>query len=160
MLKVQPKDSRGYFMLPQAPEDAGYYVYGTPGGGAGQYAHSTALSLIFFIEREWAAIDPRKFGVGNISLAGGGDYPDHDSHKNGLQIDVRLIRRDGGHSGVTYLSPDYDADATTKLIVLFRAHPSVHSILFNGPVPGVTPAKRHDDHFHVNVRVPPSKAKK
>lgn len=24
MLEVQPKDSRGYFMLPQAPEDAGY----------------------------------------------------------------------------------------------------------------------------------------
>ena len=31
MLEVQPKDSRGYFMLPQAPEGAGYYVYGTPG---------------------------------------------------------------------------------------------------------------------------------
>jgi penicillin-insensitive murein endopeptidase len=27
----QPKDGRGFFMLPQAPEGAGYYVYGTPG---------------------------------------------------------------------------------------------------------------------------------
>ncbi|MGJ7914411.1 hypothetical protein ACI48D_02885 [Massilia sp. LXY-6] len=28
-IPIQPKDRRGYFMLPQAPEDAGYYVYGT-----------------------------------------------------------------------------------------------------------------------------------
>ncbi|MBP1204475.1 hypothetical protein JOD97_002517 [Duganella sp. 1411] len=39
MLETQPKDSRGYFVLPQAPEDAGYYVYGTPGDGAAQYAN-------------------------------------------------------------------------------------------------------------------------
>ena len=32
--ELQPQDSRHYFMLPQAPEDAGYYVYGTPAGGA------------------------------------------------------------------------------------------------------------------------------
>ena len=38
MLEVQPQDSRGYFMLPQAPEGAGYYVYGTPENGASQYA--------------------------------------------------------------------------------------------------------------------------
>jgi hypothetical protein len=31
---MQPKDIRNFFMLPQAPEDAGYYVYGTPGNGA------------------------------------------------------------------------------------------------------------------------------
>ncbi|MFA6069178.1 MAG: hypothetical protein WC810_11410 [Janthinobacterium sp.] len=28
MLEVQPRDKRGFFILPQAPEDAGYYVYG------------------------------------------------------------------------------------------------------------------------------------
>ena len=32
MLELQPKDKRGYFMLPQAPEGAGYYVYGNVGG--------------------------------------------------------------------------------------------------------------------------------
>jgi hypothetical protein len=37
VLQVQPKDSRGYFMLAQTPEEAGYYPYGTPGGGAGQF---------------------------------------------------------------------------------------------------------------------------
>ena len=33
MLEVQPRDKRGFFILPQAPEDAGYSVYGTPGRG-------------------------------------------------------------------------------------------------------------------------------
>ena len=32
MLELQPKDKRGYFMLPQAPEGAGYYVDGNVGG--------------------------------------------------------------------------------------------------------------------------------
>lgn len=41
MLEVQPRDKRGFFILPQAPEDAGYYVYGPPGRGAGQYAPRT-----------------------------------------------------------------------------------------------------------------------
>ncbi len=64
MLEIQPKGLRGYFMLPQAPEDAGYYVYGTPDQGGGQYAHPVMMALLFFIEREWQAIDRRKFGVG------------------------------------------------------------------------------------------------
>lgn len=33
-------------MLPQAPEDTGYYVYGTPVDGAGQYADPVLLSAI------------------------------------------------------------------------------------------------------------------
>lgn len=42
---IQPKDRRGYFMLPQAPEDAGYFVYGNvhgvPGtGNLAQYAQT------------------------------------------------------------------------------------------------------------------------
>lgn len=71
MIEIQPKDSRAYFMLPQSPEGAGYYVYGTPDRGAGQYAHPLMMSVLFFVEREWQAGDHRQFGIGNISLAGG-----------------------------------------------------------------------------------------
>jgi murein endopeptidase len=154
MLEVQPKDSRGYFMLPQRPEDAGYYVYGTPIQGAGQYGHPAMLSLLFFIEREWQAIERRKFGIGNISLADGTKYGKHASHKDGLQVDVRALRRDGAQAGVTIFQHDlYDKHATAKLIALFRSHPSVKSILFNDTsIPGVIPWEGHDDHFHVNIR--------
>jgi penicillin-insensitive murein endopeptidase len=151
MLEVQPKDSRGYFMLPQAPEEAGYYVYGTPPGGGGQYAHPSMLSFIFFIEREWAAIDDRKFGVGNISLAGGTPYPKHDSHKSGLEVDIRPLRKDGRQIPVSWNQDEYDQEGTAKLIALFHAY-GVRKVLFNDPdVPFVKPFKNHDNHFHVEL---------
>lgn len=154
MSAVRPQDSRGYFMLPQAPDDAGYYVYGTPLDGAGQYAHPALLCVLFFVERAWQATDNRKFGIGNISLAGGGKFKKHDSHKNGLQVDVRAVRIDGKRSGVSQLHHhEYDKEATAKLIGLFFSHPSVKKILFNDTdIPGVQPWVNHDDHFHVDIR--------
>lgn len=154
MLEVQPKDSRGYFMLPQAPEDAGYYVYGTPGRGAFQYAHPSMMSMLLFVEREWALVDRRKFGIGNISLAGGPDNDDHSSHVNGLQVDVRAIRKDGSHFPVTWLQAAYDRDATGMLIRIFFSHPLVKTILFNDVTlhPGLKAWSGHDNHFHVAIK--------
>lgn len=150
MLEVQPKDSRGYFILPQAPEEAGYYVYGTPPDGRGQYAHPSMLSFIFFIEREWAAIDNRKFGIGNISLAGGVAYAKHKTHKSGLEVDVRPLRKDGSQRQVYWYQEEYDRDGTAKLIALFQAYPGVRQILFNDKeIPFVKAFKDHDHHFHV-----------
>lgn len=150
---VQPKDPRNFFMLPQAPEDCAYYVYGTPGNGAGQYAHPALLSVLLFVEREWQAADERKFGVGNISLAGGPTYAKHASHSDGLQVDVRALRVDGAHAGVRWTQHEYDQQATAKLIGLFYSHPSVRKVLFNDAhVPGVLPWVDHDDHFHVDIR--------
>lgn len=153
MVEIQPTDTRGYFMLPQAPEDAGYYVYGTPEHGAGQYAHPVMLTLLFLIEREWQAIDRRKFGIGNISLAGGGKFKPHDSHKDGLQVDVRPLRKDGGQFAVNYFQAGYDQKATGRLIGLFQAHPAVIKVYFNdSAIPGVAPLAGHDNHFHVALR--------
>ena len=59
VLELQPKDTRNYFMLPQAPEDAGYYVYGIPGRGAFQYAHPAMMSAILLLSRQWQAMDKR-----------------------------------------------------------------------------------------------------
>lgn len=155
MLEVQPKDSRGYFMLPQAPEEAGYYVYGTPGRGAFHYAHPSMMSMLLFVEREWASIDHRKFGIGNISLADGPDNEDHSSHVNGQQVDVRAIRKDGEHFPVTWQQAAYDRDATAKLIHIFFSHPLTKTILFNDVTihPGLKAWKGHDNHFHVDIRV-------
>lgn len=154
----QPKDGRGYFILPQAPEGSGYYVYGNvddvPGTGhLGQFAHPSMLSLIFWVERRWAAMDPRKFGVGNISRADGPKFRPHASHKDGLQVDVRALRLDGKQVGVEWSQAGYDRTATALLISIFSSHPLVKKIYFNdSKVPGVFPMRRHDNHFHVEVR--------
>ena len=96
---IQPKDSRGYYMLPQAPEDAGYYVYGNvhkvPGTGhLARYAHPNLFTVIFQIEREWQNICDRKFGIGNISIDGGKQYDGHKTHQQGIEMDCRPVRKD------------------------------------------------------------------
>ncbi|WP_296943400.1 penicillin-insensitive murein endopeptidase [uncultured Massilia sp.] len=154
MLQVQPKDSRGDFMLPQRPEGAGYYVYGTPTNGGGQYGHPALLSVLFWVEREWQTVDHRRFGIGNISLANGGEYKKHKSHTDGLQVDVRAIRIDGRQERVTRFQRDqYDRKATATLIAIFHSHPLARTVLFNDTdIPFVKPWEGHDDHFHVDIR--------
>lgn len=153
VLEVQPKDRRGYFMLPQAPEGAGYYVYGTPGQGGGQYAHPVLMTVLLFVEREWQATERLKFGIGNISLAEGGEFKPHESHTNGLQVDLRPLRKDGAQVRVDYFQSGYDREATTKLIGLFLMHPSIKKVFFNDTaIPSVLPLAGHNDHFHVEVR--------
>lgn len=150
MSEVAPQDARGLFMLPQAPEGSGYYVYGTPINGAAQYAHPNMMTLLLAVEREWILIDKRKFGVGNISVAGGLAFG-HKSHRKGLEVDVRPLRKDGHQAPVTFLSPDYDRYGTQLLIQLFRACAAVPLVIFfnDGKIPGTRPLAGHNDHFHV-----------
>lgn len=166
MAIFQPKDSRGYFMLPQAPEGAGYYVYGNvhnvPGTGSqAQFAHSNLLTVIFQIEREWQAISDRKFGIGNISIDGGKPYDKHMTHQRGIEVDCRPVRKDrmtGQAARCSYQDhAHYDLAATIQLIGLFNAHPWVRLIYFNDPavrraVSGVKSCTGHNDHFHVELR--------
>jgi hypothetical protein len=157
MSTIGAQDSRHYFMLPQAPEDAGYYTYGKldgkPSHGAFQYAHPTTLSSILRVEREWQAIDNRRFGIGDISLAGGPKNKDHESHMSGLEIDVRPLRKDGLELPVHWFDSEYDQHATAKLIELFRLFAPIVVIYFNGPdIPFVRKRVKHDNHFHVQVR--------
>jgi penicillin-insensitive murein endopeptidase len=164
---IQPKDRRGYFMLPQAPEDAGYYVYGNvhgvPGTGhLAQYAHPNLLTLIFCVEREWKTIDDRKFGIGNISIDGGKPYDKHQTHQKGIEMDCRPVRKDklvGQAARCSHFDKVYDCEATIKLIRLFARHPWVRVIYFNDDkvqkaIGGgmVRSAARHNDHFHVEIR--------
>ncbi|MBY0240387.1 MAG: penicillin-insensitive murein endopeptidase [Burkholderiaceae bacterium] len=116
---------------------------------AAQFAHTKLLSLILFVEREWQALDSRKFGVGNISIANGLPFG-HKSHMKGLEVDVRPLRKDGQHAPVSYTDPEYDRAATSQLIALFRAHAvGPFLIFFNDlKITGVIPLRKHDDHFH------------
>lgn len=161
---IQPKDSRGYFMLPQAPEDAGYYVYGNVGGVPGtghlaQYAHPYLLSMIFWVEREWQAIDNRQFGIGNISLAEGRKY-EHATHQKGIEMDIRPIRKDrlvGQAARTSYHDAVYDLEGTVKLVRLFLQHPMVSKVFFNDDRVQKACGGRvrsmigHNDHLHIEI---------
>jgi murein endopeptidase len=158
VVPIQPKDSRDFFMLPQKPEDAGYYTYGTPAGGAGQYADPRLLSLLLLVEHRWQGVDDRKIGIGNISLAGGGRFAPHSSHRSGRDVDIRLFRKDGRPEPVTRFNEQYDQAATARLINMFFESSLVELVYFNDPmIPRVRPLQHHDDHFHVTIK--PAKEK-
>lgn len=153
MASPTPSDERGFFVLPQGYEGIGYYAYGRPGRGVAQYAHPQTLTVLFHVAATWAGQDPRRFGIGDISLFNGAPHPPHRTHLNGLEVDVRAIRKDGRRLPCHWRSQDYDQEATAKLIALFLNHPSVRRVLFNDTsIRGVQPRVRHDDHFHVDFR--------
>ncbi len=150
-----PRDKRGFFMLPQTPPESGYYTYGLmdnkPDRGGYQYPHPIMMQAILRVGVEWQTIDRRRIGIGNISRADSFDDDDHDSHLDGLQVDVRPIRKDGLEIPVTWKDKNqYDREATAKVIELFRTFAPVRFILFNDTsIPFVKMARRHDDHFHI-----------
>jgi len=149
------QDSRGFYMLPRSPEESGYYTYGMmdnkPDRGGYQYAHPIMMQAILRVALEWQAIDRRRIGIGNISRADGFDDRDHGSHKNGLQVDIRPLRKDGREIPLVWTDKQhYDREATAKVIELFRLFSPVKFVLFNDTsIPFVKWAPKHDDHFHV-----------
>lgn len=144
-------------MLPQAPMESGYYTYGQlyqkPDKGAYQYAHPIMMTAILRVGLEWHAIDKRRFGVGNISLPDGRRIRDHRSHIDGLQVDVRALRKDGREAPVRWFDEEYDLAGTIKLLELFRTFAPVTNVLFNDArVPFVRPYHDHDNHMHIELR--------
>lgn len=147
------QDSRGLHMLPQAPEEASYYTYGTPSAGLGQYAHPNMLSFLFNLEFRWGRHDDRKLGFGNISLADSTYFEGHKSHRDGLDIDIRPVRKDGKHMPVEYQQAAYDRAATRRLVELIWQCGHVDYVYFNDlTVPRVVRKPFHDNHLHVRVR--------
>lgn len=146
-------DDRGFFVLPQKPEDAGYYTYGTPKDGQGQFANPRMLSFIFKLELEWSKTESRKIGLGNISLADGARFPPHHSHKSGLEVDIRPIRKDGLAKPVSYLDDAYDRDATAKLVAIALETGMVNKVFFNDlKIKSVFKLAGHNDHLHISVK--------
>ena len=150
MADTPVQDSRQFFVLPQGYEGGGYYAYGTPGEGRSQYAHPALISVINQIAFLWSGYDARKFGVGNISLADGVRHPDHRTHRSGLEVDIRPLRKN--EKGINCTIHD-DRVGTEKLIKLFMVSPNIKHVVFNDlSIHGVRRAKNHDNHFHVALK--------
>ena len=148
-----PQDNRDFFFLPQFYEGGGYYTHGTPENGAGQYADPRMMTFLMMVAHRWCAVDDRKFGVGNISLAGGVPYPEHRSHRSGLDVDIRPLRKDGKRAPVSCAdSANYDREGTAKLIDIMLKTGMVEKLFFNDTkIPRVRSWPGHSDHFHITL---------
>ena len=98
-----------------------------------------------------------RVAVGDIGLEHGGDIPGHDTHEQGLDVDLRPMRDAENQCSypTNYRQTAYDRAATRALIREIRAAAPGHVkvIYFNDPVligEGLTTRlSGHDDHLHV-----------
>ena len=123
-----------------------------------RYGLAETIAAIQEVAGIWNRRHPgRRFGVGDISLLGGGEIGGHASHERGVDIDVRPLRRDWQEGPIEYQSEDYSFERTQELIDLFwtNSYLGVDVIFFNDRnIQGTDPWINHDNHFHVRVYRP------
>lgn len=97
--------------------------------------------------------------VNDASPARGGKAPPHKGHQTGLVCDLRLPRTDGTAGGVKTTSPLYDREAMRQQLLALRQHPLFDIAFLNDDTliaSGLCrPLAGHDDHVHIEVKVPP-----
>lgn len=131
------------------------------------------LSCLETVGREWEATG-RELNVNDLSQRGGGRFRPHRSHQNGLDVDLRYVRRDGKSYPLDIRrDPEaYDQAATQALMKLILDACDVEVIFadlapqgglgFDHDELGAKPGKLlycagHSNHFHLRLK-PPSAA--
>lgn len=180
--------------LPDQDRFTGYYHYYQPGDQLNTNDWGT-LALINEVEatsRAWVdtrhecfyyrlrrASWSRTFGAGDLSqgsetsapFMGGpwldaAGFPRHESHQNGLDVDVRYLRQNGDQTPLDLAGPDsifYDNDATLDLLYCFLLSGPVQRILIDTVYAKVSRGgyediivhhTGHRNHFHVRITDP------
>ena len=122
-----------------------------------QIATKETIDKLQTLGKEWNKLHPeRPIQIGDISLPGGVDTPDHATHQDGQTVDIRPFRNDDKQTGVTFKNKgEYDQQTTREFIQLVREKYPDAKFYFNDPqlireFPGVISHKKnHDDHLHI-----------
>lgn len=147
-------------------EGVGYYTYNPatqepPGGRDRTWGTAMLVREVRSVARWWASAHPNapRLGIGDLAREHGGSFTGpvvgHSSHQNGLDVDVRLVRRDGAEEAVD--PSTYDRALTQDLVDRFIAAGATY--VFVGPNldlhgRNVMVWPDHDDHIHVRFPDP------
>jgi len=143
----------------QLPENGTGFVTNNRGAsGEFQFGQQSSIDAALAVAAAWNGLhSERPFSIGQISKKGGGTMPPHKSHKLGVDIDVRPMRKDGKNQSISIGDAEYDRALTTELIELWWQKAPIQAVFFNDPtviaarlsqlVPG------HGNHFHVRLRM-------
>jgi murein endopeptidase len=146
----------------------GYYTYDpatqrAPQSPDRRWGTAVLVDQVLELGRWWAARHPgrARLGVGDLSRPAGGPFTGpvvgHSSHQNGLDVDIRLPRRDGVEGPAT--PSDYDR-ALTQAVVDRLVSQGASLVLIGpnldlrGPSGVVVRWPNHDDHLHVRFPDP------
>lgn len=148
----------------------GFVNEDTDGFGFGAAETRAAIEEIgAAYEREYLASHPdaARLSVNDVSERHGGDTRDHQTHENGLDVDLRLPRSDGG-SGSDVRWANYDREATWAMLQAIASNPRVERVLFSDAtlLARATDTKQpwahklfdggpvHRNHLHLDIRPP------
>ena len=136
----------------------GFVTNNRGANGEFQFGQQNSIEAAIRVAAAWNEPHPDKpFSVGQISKKGGGTMPPHKSHKLGVDIDVRPMRKDGKNVPVDITHPQYDRELTTELIDSWWRNAPVQNVFFNDQTTIASGLSQfvngHGNHFHVRLRV-------
>ena len=137
----------------------GYYTYDPrtqrePGGLDTRWGTARLVREVMDLGEWWARSHPGAgpLGIGDLSRRNGGRIDGHSSHQNGLDVDIRLPRRDRERGPAN--PGNYDRELTQDVVdhMVARGANLVligPSLDLTGPAGVVVRWPNHDDHLHV-----------
>lgn len=137
----------------------GYYTYDPrtqrePGGLGTRWGTARLVREMIDLGAWWARAHPDAgpIGIGDLARAGGGTIDGHASHQNGLDVDIRLPRRDRQRGPAD--PGNYDRalaqDIVDRLVARGASLVLIgHALDLRGPAGVVVRWPNHDDHLHV-----------
>ncbi|RDH44055.1 penicillin-insensitive murein endopeptidase [Zooshikella ganghwensis] len=114
-----------------------------PAGGRGFYTYTSAKRawgkprLVYGLQRVAAAWKKEKptwgeIGIGDISFQKGGFIRGHASHRKGIDVDIRLIRKDGLRQGSTIYKNSYSYKRSREFLNSYlQKYFKVNLVFFN-----------------------------
>jgi peptidoglycan hydrolase-like protein with peptidoglycan-binding domain len=135
----------------------GYTTYNREPGGADQFGRASTIRHIQELGELWAGAHPnRVLAVGDISRRGGGPFPPHATHKDGMDVDLRPLTNNGVNEPTNIGAANYSHETTREMILLIREKFDIEVVFFNDKLTiqeGLTKhAKGHENHVHVRFR--------
>ena len=135
------------------PYRTGNGLYVKASGSNSLFGTSKTLASMEMLARKVAEKLGANVGIVDISFEGGGKHPDHKSHRRGIDVDLRPLRKDKQNLGVDISDKAYSRDLTKAMVGYLFEDPNVQLVLFNDTqINGVTWAVGHSNHLHVRFK--------
>lgn len=139
-------------LLPAAGN--GFQTYNREQGGKDQYGRKHVIEALILLGEKWHALhDDCPVQYGDISRKGGGHFPPHAGHRNGIDVDIRPFRKDKHMLPENCNNGTYSRSLTQEFVGLVRLHFPQVTIFFNDTQlvkAGLTAhASGHDNHLHI-----------
>jgi len=135
------------------PYRSGHGLYVKTSGSSSLFGTPKTIASLERLARKVAEQLGANVGIVDISYETGGKHPDHSSHRRGIDVDIRPLRKDKRNLGVDISDAAYSHDLTKAMVGYLREDPNVQLILLNDTkITGVTWTAGHGNHLHVRFK--------